>query len=366
MLAPRSPGPPRRAGSSLSAGAMRRLRQVFVAAVVSPLLILLLLGATVGGVTFQSLGTADQGGLADPSEAAKAEIPPAYLELYRKAGAEYGLQWEYIAAIGKIETNHGRLDAPGVSSGTNSHGCCAGPMQFCVIDGCPNVGPQSLGVAQAQAGTWRAYAVDGDGDGRKNPWSAADAIPAAANMLKRAGAPGNWHDAIFSYNHAEWYVDDVMAQAAAYRAAEVIVNALPGSSPSKVVNHPRIDFGPETAQHEADVLGGRIDPRLLNVMLWIAAKHSFIVTSLRVDHDADGGNHPAGRAMDIGSVDGQICNGARNNACGDLAVELASIRGKMRSTELIYCFDPDGDNLRPDEAWAQSDHCDHIHFGYDG
>ena len=38
----------------------------------------------------------------------------------------------------------------------------------------------------------------------------------------------------------------------------------------------------------------------------------------------------------------------------------------MRSTELIYCFDPDGDNLRPDEAWAQSDHCDHIHFGYDG
>ena len=58
-----------------------------------------------------------------------------------------------------------------------------------------------------------AFGVDGDGDGVKDtndPW---DAIFAAARLLRHGGAPSDWHDAIFGYNHAEWYVEDVLADA---------------------------------------------------------------------------------------------------------------------------------------------------------
>jgi hypothetical protein len=43
-----------------------------------------------------------------------------------------------LAGIGAIETDHGRADAPGVHSGRNSFGCCAGPMRFNLTDGPPS------------------------------------------------------------------------------------------------------------------------------------------------------------------------------------------------------------------------------------
>ena len=58
-----------------------------------------------------------------------ADIPARYLQLYLAAGHRYGLDWAILAAIGSIETNHGRLRAPGVRSGANFAGAM-GPMQF--------------------------------------------------------------------------------------------------------------------------------------------------------------------------------------------------------------------------------------------
>ena len=46
--------------------------------------------------------------------------------------------------------------------------------------------------------------------------------------------------------------------------------------------------------------------------------------------------------MDIGAVDGEICRGGRRGACAQLVRELAAVEGRLRSTELIYCWDPDG------------------------
>jgi hypothetical protein len=68
-------------------------------------------------------------------------------------------------------------------------------------------------------------------------------------------------------------------------------------------------------------------------------------------------------AMDIGAVDGEVCRGARTGACAKLVRELAGVTGSLRSTELIYCWDPDG----PAEprGFARADHCDHIHWGMD-
>ena len=60
---------------------------------------------------------------------------------------------------------------------------------------------------------WATYGVDGDGDGRRDVYDPADAIPAAARYLRAAGAPGDYRRAIFAYNHADWYVAEVLATA---------------------------------------------------------------------------------------------------------------------------------------------------------
>ena len=112
----------------------------------------------------------------------------------------------------------------------------------------------------------------------------------------------------------------------------------------------------------ADLRSGGIDSRLLATLGWIGRRHTVIITALRHDH-YPGTNHEAGRAMDIGSVDGEICRGTRFGRCADLVHELAAVSGPNRSTELIYCWDPDGP-LDPC-GFARADHCDHIHWGMD-
>jgi hypothetical protein len=139
-----------------------------------------------------------------PSRAARAEIPADYLALYRSSARTCpGLSWGVLAGIGKVETNHGRSPAPGVHEGVNSFGCCAGPMQFNVRNGPPS--------------TWDRYGRGG------NVYDPADAIPAAARLLCANGARGgrDLRRAVYAYNHAWWYVADVLAFARAYQAGGV-------------------------------------------------------------------------------------------------------------------------------------------------
>ena len=151
-----------------------------------------------------------------PSQLARAEIPPGYLQLYVAAGRRYGIDPWILAGIGSVETDHGRSTAPGVRSGVNTFGCCAGPMQFSVV-GSPS--------------TWDRYGVDGNHDGRTSVYDPADAIPAAARYLRACGAPDDYHAALFAYNHAEWYVAEVLAKAAEYRGAAVGRRARPQLDP---------------------------------------------------------------------------------------------------------------------------------------
>ena len=348
---------------ALAGAALRNPRRTgrLIAAILAllGLWILFLIGA-IGSITgLQPLQ--DSG---DPSPAAVADIPGDYLELYQRAGARYGVDPWVLAAIGKIETDHGRSPLPGIRRPTtNTHGCCAGPMQMCVIDGCPPVGSQRLSVAQAQAGTWRTVGVDGNRDGQRDPWDPADAIPAAARLLIGAGAPADYSRAIFAYNHAGWYVADVLAQADAYRdAAAGTTNA---GSPAETATVRELLANRRlvlTPGQRADLSSGGLDARLLATLAWIGQRHTIVVTALRRDH-APGTNHEAGRAIDIGTVDGELCRGTRTGACAALVRELAAVTGPNRSTELIYCWDPDGPS--DPRGFARADHCDHIHWGMD-
>jgi membrane-bound lytic murein transglycosylase B len=123
-------------------------------------------------------------------------IPAAYLHEYRRAAAEYGLDWTKLAAVGKIESDQGRSRVPGVAHGTNPRGA-AGPAQFL-------------------ASTWARYGVDVDGQGAMNPYDPADAITAMAAYLKASGAPEDWSAALYAYNHSTAYVRAVLALSRQY------------------------------------------------------------------------------------------------------------------------------------------------------
>jgi hypothetical protein len=100
---------------------------------------------------------------------ARTDIPALYLSAYRAAGRRYNIDWRLLAALGKNESDHGRAQLPGVTSGLNFAGCCSGPMQMCQVASCGNV--------------WQAYRRDGDGDGVISIYDAADSIHSAAGLV---------------------------------------------------------------------------------------------------------------------------------------------------------------------------------------
>jgi peptidoglycan hydrolase CwlO-like protein len=116
-----------------------------------------------------------------------------YRALYKRAAKEYGFakDWYILAAVGKVESDHGENMGPSTAG-------ALGPMQFL-------------------PSTWESSGVDGNGDGKANIMDPRDAIPAAAGYLKVGGAPDDWYAALFSYNHADWYVMEVLAVAESYR-----------------------------------------------------------------------------------------------------------------------------------------------------
>jgi murein DD-endopeptidase MepM/ murein hydrolase activator NlpD len=118
------------------------------------------------------------------------EIPPFLLPIYQACGTEYGIPWEVLASINKIET----------AFGTNLNVSTAG----------------AVGWMQFLPSTWETYGVDANGDGRKDPYNPVDAICAAASYLKASGGAGDLYNAILSYNHADWYVQEVLLYARAY------------------------------------------------------------------------------------------------------------------------------------------------------
>jgi hypothetical protein len=124
--------------------------------------------------------------------------PASYLQLFKASAAKYcpGLSWTVLAAIGQIESGDGQ------NAGPSSAGAL-GPMQFL-------------------PSTWQAWGIDGFGDvGPPDIMNPFDAVPSAARMLCADGAAADGQglrQAIFDYNHAGWYVDEVLTLAAEYAA----------------------------------------------------------------------------------------------------------------------------------------------------
>jgi hypothetical protein len=249
-----------------------------------------LVGATfLGSATLASVCAAAVAGalgagspLSQPSNV--ADIPASYLAAYQSAAkrAQLGEDgWSYLAGIGKVESDHGRSIAAGVHSGQNSNGCCAGPMQ---IDNGGGSGK----------GTWGAYRVDGDGDGRADIYDEDDAVATAAQYLRVSGAPADWRRALFAYNHAGWYVDRVTRQAAAYRLAL--------SSPS-TTTVPRAEG--EWLAPLPGFPGERCDRRIVADVTYLVGAYDLRVTDCFGGQPHElGGEHPLGLALDVVPANG--------------------------------------------------------------
>ena len=195
---------------------MRLATKLVIAVPIATFLLFLLL---VAGITSGIFGGPR------PSHDAMTDIPPDYLSLYQAAADTCpGLPWTVLAAIGKVESDHGRSQLPGVRSGANAAGA-AGPMQ--------------IGIGGKAGPTFQHYGVDIDGGGA-SPYSPADAIYTAARYLCEhgGGKDGDLYRAIFAYNHADWYVDKVLAIASSYAATVT----LPPSAPAHEQVQAAIEF----------------------------------------------------------------------------------------------------------------------------
>jgi hypothetical protein len=153
------------------------------------------------------------------STAAAPGLPEAFMPYFAGAAAQFGLGttgWAYLAAINDVESDFDDTGLPGVASGSNPFGA-AGPMQ--------------IAIGGAAGDTWAHVEVSGVPGGASPPsvYDEADAVYAAANLLGSDGAPRDWRDAIFAYNHATWYVDEVTSLATEY-AASASASAPPSGS----------------------------------------------------------------------------------------------------------------------------------------
>jgi hypothetical protein len=309
---------------------------------------------------FSGIGNGALGGLSlipkrqelvcSPADGSRESIPDDYMQAFQDAAGRYELGqggvWA-LAAVARMESNFGK----GMSK-----------------EQLHSVGP--LGITEDH---WKQYAVDGDGDGKISHESPADS---AATLARMIWAAGDLRAGLFEHNHAEWYVEAVMQDAESMAGSCQVKTvaysvALPGPAIGGGVNTP-INWANVELSNQlemVDIKSGAIDPRILNILGAISQDHEITISALRSDHPkyASSGNvsnHYYGRAMDIAAIDGVSCTDVSpDGPCGTIARQLGALPAGQEPTELIYCFDPDGP-ANPN-GFAQADHCNHVHVGFD-
>src|SRR5438270_2721399 len=110
--------------------------------------------------------------------------------IWQAAGSRYGIPWQVLGAINKVETNFGS-----------------------------NLGPSSAGAVgwmQFMPSTWARWGIDANGDGVADPDNPTDAIFSAARYLVGCGGQFDIAKAVYCYNHSSWYVTEVLGLAAAF------------------------------------------------------------------------------------------------------------------------------------------------------
>jgi hypothetical protein len=198
-------------------------------------------GGTTPGGTGLNNGTS---GRPASAQLAAGGIPARAVQAYQQAAvaAGCGLPWTLVAAIGRVESDHGRFGGATLLSDGRSDP----PVVGIPLDGRPGVAvikdtdggkwdgdrtyDRAVGPMQFIPSSWATFGVDGDGDGKTDPFDIDDAAAAAAKYLCKAGGgdlstEAAQRNAVYSYNRSTAYVDSVMALAALYAGNAPVDNA---------------------------------------------------------------------------------------------------------------------------------------------
>ncbi|MFI8658018.1 C40 family peptidase [Priestia megaterium] len=210
-----------------------------MALLIAPLLIIGALFGTFFLLTgienpVEEVGTTDFGGsmVYTISAVGEKEIPAQFIPIYKEAAAKYNVPWPLLAAEHKVETRFSSIKNMISPVGATGH------LQFmpCTWVGwahpsCKGLGlgniPKSELTNPARISALGGYGVDGDGDGKADPDNLKDAIFSAANYLSQSGASSGTtagiRKAVYTYNHAGWYVDRVMKYMNLYASGKAVV-----------------------------------------------------------------------------------------------------------------------------------------------
>lgn len=166
-------------------------------------------------------------------------VPSAALAAYQRAAtvinaADKGCQvpWELVAAIGRVESDHGRTG----NNTLGKDGISRPGIYGIALDGSNNTQriddtdagqfdrdakfDRAVGPMQFIPSTWSVVGVDADGDGERNPQDVDDAALAAAVYLcsgdNDLSTEAGQRSAVYRYNHSEKYVDLVLRITDAY------------------------------------------------------------------------------------------------------------------------------------------------------
>lgn len=150
------------------------------------------------------------------------EIPAEYIPIYQEAADEFDIPWELLAAVHRVETRFSTMDPMVSPAGAE------GPMQFmpctwfgwshptCEGNGAGEI-PSNVLTDPEQIEIHGGYGMDVQDKGVADPWDHEDAIYAAARYLASNGAAnGEIEEALFAYNRADWYVEEVITYVEAY------------------------------------------------------------------------------------------------------------------------------------------------------
>ena len=305
-----------------------------------------------------------------------AGIPAVALEAYQKASQASGVDWAFIAAIGKTESGHGTANG----SQLNAGGTATPPIYGVVLNGSGvggnttpvrysgpgNVGgfDRATGPMQFINGTWNGGAgQDGNLDGTKDPQNIFDAALAAGLYLKSRGAPANMDQAIRGYNNSSVYVEEITRVAAEYRTAGASGADAPlpgpvvagdttpgGGGGSEYGNHSTLDLGP--SQPQTIVVANTLAP-----MFKIKTVGGFRPGDM---------DHGSGLALDFMTYE--------DKATGDALAQYAQQHAGELGIKYIIWYQQIWNVSRAKEGWRPmadrgsitANHLDHVHISMTG
>ncbi|MFN8195506.1 MAG: lytic transglycosylase domain-containing protein [Nocardioidaceae bacterium] len=199
---------------------------------------------------------------------AAGDIPDVALAAYHRAATvinatdeSCNLPWELLAALGRIESNHGRFGG----SSLDAEGVATPPILGPRLDGTHNTSriedtdagdfdgdttfDRAVGPMQFIPSTWSYVGVDADGDGERNPQDIQDAALGAAVYLcvgkEDLATEDGQRRAVFRYNHSESYVDLALEIEHAYASGSMwqVTGGTSPTTPITVIN---------TGSHDSD------------------------------------------------------------------------------------------------------------------